>query len=108
MKLFPNKTGVNDLGWPMNAFRLELGCGIGTFCVPIETIKISGFRLNPLRHTIMVAPRDFFQWYNSFFRRKNMDIHLVNQGGPDEKPHLSSPRGVAPKPHSEFTAIPPS
>ena len=85
VRLFPNKMGVNDLGWPMNAFRLELGCGIGTFCVPIETIKISGSRLNPLRHNIVVAPRDFFQGHNSFFRRKNMDLHLVNRGGPDEK-----------------------
>ena len=108
MKLFPNKMGVNDLGWPMNAFRLELGGGIRTLCVPIETIKISGSRLNPLHHTIVVAPRDFFQGHNSFFRRKNMDLHLVNHGGPDEKSTVSSPRGVAPKPHSEFTAIPPS
>jgi hypothetical protein len=24
VKLFPNKMGVNDLGWPMDAFGLEL------------------------------------------------------------------------------------
>jgi hypothetical protein len=40
VKLFPRKIGVTDLGWPMDAFWLELGGGIGTFCVPIETIIV--------------------------------------------------------------------
>jgi hypothetical protein len=82
---FPNKMAVNDLRWPMDAFGLELGGGIGTFCVPIETIKIPGSRLNPPYHTIVVAPRKFSQGRNSFFRRKNMDLYLADRGGPDEK-----------------------
>jgi len=90
VKLFPNKMGVIDLGWPMDAFGLELGGGIRTFCVPIETIKISGSQLNPLHHTIVVALRDFFQGHNSLFWRKNMDLHLVNQGGPDEESACAS------------------
>jgi len=85
VKLFPCKMEVNDLGWPMDPFGLKLRGGIGTLFVPIETIKISGSRLNPLRHTIVVTPRDFFQGRNSLFRRKNMDLHLVDRGGPDEK-----------------------
>jgi len=85
VQLFPNKMGVNDLGWPMDAFGLELGGGIRTLIVPIETIKISGSRLNPLHHTIVVAPGDFFQGHHALFWRKNMDLHLVNQGGPDEE-----------------------
>jgi hypothetical protein len=84
VKLFPNKMGVNDLGWPMDAFGLELGGGIRTFGVPIETIKISGSRLNPRHHTIVVAPRDF-SGHDSLFRRKNMDLHPVNQGSPEEE-----------------------
>jgi len=85
VKNFPNKMGVNDLGWPMDAFGLELGGGIRTFGVPIETIKISGSRLNPLHHPIVVAPRDLFQGHHSLFWRKNMDLHPANQGGPDEE-----------------------
>jgi len=85
VQLFPNKMGVNDLGWPMDACGLKPGGGIRTFGVPIETIKISGSRVNPLHHTIVVAPRDFFQGHNSLFWRKNMDFHLINQGGPDEE-----------------------
>jgi hypothetical protein len=69
----------------MDAFGLELGGGIRTFGVPIETIKISGSRLNPLHQTIVVAPGDFFQGYHALFWRKNMDLHPVNQGGPDEE-----------------------
>ena len=85
MQLFPNKLGVNDLGWPMDAFGLELGGGIRTFGVPIETIKISGSRLNPMHHAIVVAPRDFFQGHKALVWRKNMDLHPANQGGPDEE-----------------------
>jgi hypothetical protein len=85
VKLFPSKLGVNDLGWPMDAFGLEFGGGIRTFCVPIETIKISASRLNPRHHTIVVAPGDFFQGHHLLFRRKNMDLHPVNQWGPDEE-----------------------
>jgi hypothetical protein len=85
VQLFPNKMGVNDLGWPLDAFGLELGGGIRTFGVPIETIKIPGSRLNPRHHTKVVAPRDFFQGHKSLFWRKNVDLHLVNRGGPDEE-----------------------
>ena len=56
VKLFPGKIGVTDLGWPMDAFGLELGRGIRTFCFPIETIRVEGSRLNPLHHAIVVAP----------------------------------------------------
>jgi len=69
----------------MDAFGLELGGGIRTFGVPIETIKISGSRFNPLHHAIVVALRDFFQGHNALFWRKNMDLHPANQGGPDEE-----------------------
>jgi hypothetical protein len=69
----------------MNAFGLELGGGIRTLVVPIEAVKISGSRLNPRHHTIVVAPGDFSQGHNALFWRKNMDLHLVNQGGPDEE-----------------------
>jgi hypothetical protein len=85
VKLFPNEMGVNDLGRPMDAFGLELGGGIRTFGVPIETIKISGSRLNPLHRPIVVALRDFFQGRHALFWRKNMDLHPANQGGPDEE-----------------------
>jgi hypothetical protein len=94
VKLFPGKMGVNDLGWPMDAFGLELRGGIGTLFVPIETIKISGSRLNPLHHTIVVAPRDFFQGHNALFRKKNMDLCLVDRGGPDEKSTCVVSQGV--------------
>src|SRR4030066_405497 len=60
VKLFPNKMGVNDLAWPMDAFGLELGGGVRTFSVPIETIKIWGSRLKPLPPTIVGDPGAFF------------------------------------------------
>jgi hypothetical protein len=85
VQLFPSKMGVNDLGGPMDAFGLELGGGIRTFGVPIETINISGPRLNPLHHPIVVAPRDFFQGHHALFWRKEMDLHPANQGGPDKE-----------------------
>jgi hypothetical protein len=69
----------------MDAFGVELGGGIGTFGVPIEKIKISGFQLNPGHHTIVVALGDFFQGHNALFCRKNMDLRPAKQGGPDQE-----------------------
>jgi hypothetical protein len=54
-RLFPNKMGVNDLGWPMNALGLELGGWIGTLRGGIETINVPGSGLNLLCQTAVIA-----------------------------------------------------